>query len=333
MRWGCVLFPQNGLPELCRNYFSKMKITPAIESEFYFSKVYVIESLPAGERKTGTNIFNDIIERRTWQNPDLKAELLAPQTRAEFVQSLEKIRHEVEEGEALPFIHFEIHGFPDGFSLASGEDFTWKELYPHLKMLNFLTRNNLFVSLATCFGAHIFSVVNPLQTAPFYGYVGTWERVGDRDLEADFTEFFNEMLSSLSMTKAIKRLNQSAGAATNRYTVFHAEGLFDLIYDERYMKQVMTAEGFERRVDEFFVATMKRTPDYFLRLSIPEIRAAIRRSFFKMQDPLRLMVRQVFLIKDLPAEGINSIYNEMETALRAGRKEAAAVPPFLPDGS
>lgn len=306
-----------------------MKITLALESEFYFSKVYVIESLPLGERRTGTNIFTDIIERKTWQNPVLKAELLAPQTRIEFVQCLEKIRCEIETGEAWPFIHFEIHGSPDGFSLANGEDFTWEELYPHLKMLNFLTRNNLFVSLATCFGAHIFNVVNPLQTAPFYGYVGSWETVGDRDLEADFTEFFKVFLSSSSMTKAIERLNQSAGEATNRYTVFHAEGLFDLIYDERYMKQVMTAEGFERRVNEFFAHFLKTRSDYFLRLSIPEIRAAIRRSFFKMQDSLRLQVRQVFLIKDLPPEGISSIYNEMEAALWAGRKEAAAVPQYV----
>lgn len=307
--------------EGCRNFtetnFCKMKISPAIESEFYFSKVYVIESLPQGERKTGTNFYTDIIERKTWQNPDLKAELLTPQNRREFVQSLEKIRHEIESGEAWPFIHFEIHGYTDGFSLGNGEDFTWKELYPHLKMLNLLNRNNLFVSLATCFGAHIFSVVNPLQTAPFYGYVGTWDKIGDRDLETDFTEFFKEMLSSSSMTKAIQRLNENSGEVGSRYTVFHAEGLFDFIYDERYMKQVMTAEGFERRVDEFFEVTMKRMPEYFLRLSIPEIRAAIRRSFFKMQDPLRLMVRQVFLIKDLPAEGFSSIYNEIETGLRA----------------
>jgi hypothetical protein len=294
-----------------------MKISPSIESEFYFSKVYVIESLSPNERKTGTNIYSDIIERKTWQNPDLKAELLTPKNRKEFVRSLEQIRCEVEGGEAWPFIHFEIHGSTDGLSLANGEDFTWKELYPHLKMLNLLNRNNLFVSLATCYGAHIFDVVNPLQTAPFYGYVGTWNKIGDRDLEVDFTEFFKEFLSSSSMTKAIQRLNENTGEKDSRYTVFHAEGLFDLIYDELYMKQVMTTAGFERRVDEFFKVTMKRAPEYFLRLSIPEIRAAIRRSFFKMQDPLRLLVRQVFLIKDLPADAYKSIYNEIETALQA----------------
>jgi hypothetical protein len=65
--------------------------------------------------------------------------------------------------ERLLYLHFEMHGCREGLMLNSGELLSWEELYQYFVLINSRLQNQLFVSLATCFGAYIINSVDPTK--------------------------------------------------------------------------------------------------------------------------------------------------------------------------
>lgn len=88
--------------------------------------IIVIESLPANERKTGTELYNDIIVRSTEfykKQNDLKNQFYSVESKAAFLDILTNI-DSVEPGLML---HIETHGSEDktGLTLADSSKVLW----------------------------------------------------------------------------------------------------------------------------------------------------------------------------------------------------------------
>ena len=86
-----------------------LKENRAMKSEFYVSKIFVIESLTEDDRHTGTSLYEDIIERSLIRKPKLGCKLMRPGGYTEFVNCLDEVLQEAKLSDGFPYIHFEIH--------------------------------------------------------------------------------------------------------------------------------------------------------------------------------------------------------------------------------
>ena len=78
-----------------------------------------------------------------------------------------------------------------------------------LRNLNIKSKNNLFISLATCYGGHLLKIYKPWETCPFFGYIGPSELVYNLDLEASYSAFFETLLTENDFSKAIEKLQNT----------------------------------------------------------------------------------------------------------------------------
>jgi hypothetical protein len=243
----------------------------------YFNKVYVMQSLRIDDRLTGQELFDDIIRWRT--SDSMVAELLNIQSKIDLFIQLDNIAQSIGAG-LFPLIHFETHGFKEGIQLGNGEDVTWQELIPSIRHINTRTKNNLFISMASCQGGNIQFCVKVTEPSPFRGFIGPMQDVGDLDVLNSYSSFFNVLLMENDVEKAIIALNANSGLT--QYHHMNAEAFFDAAWT--YQKKVAQSNpNHENELVEYILTEqLNRRPDIL--------------SFYKTKDRLiesvRLFIRQ-----------------------------------------
>ena len=217
--------------------------------ELEFSKIFVIESLRAKDFKTGQSLFNDIIKRRLEQR-DLydSCELMMPNSKNEFFECFEKIKNQSIYKPVNPIIHLEIHGNEDGLELNNNEIITWNELQFRLIEINVISKNNLFITMATCFGGHIYKVIKPNFRCPFWGFVGAFEEVFMDDILDNYGAFYDEFLQSLDFNQAVLALNYSNENHQSKFNFQNTQHIFNEAY-KNYEQKYLTEEVIEKRLN------------------------------------------------------------------------------------
>jgi hypothetical protein len=174
--------------------------------QFYFNKVFVIESLPVYESRIGKNLHDDTIRPRTWQHSVLKSEYIYVSDADELFQVLTKIEAQVAESLMLPYIHFEMHGSMQGLHLQQNV-VTWHEVTAYLRNINIATRNNLMLSFATCYGNEIHKLVDFNDRAPFFGFIAPTSLVSITTVKNGFDIFFTKLFTGQGFRDAYDALN------------------------------------------------------------------------------------------------------------------------------
>ncbi|WP_233897209.1 hypothetical protein [Tenacibaculum piscium] len=262
---------------------------------FKFNKIQVIESLPNNE-KSGTDLFNDIISRKKdFFYPKLKTELSNPSTKKEFIECLNKIKNNLIENGICPIIHFEIHGSNDkkGLILSSGEFLSWKELVIYISEINLLTRNNLFITFAVCYGANFLKEIKINEPSPYWGFIGSFKELTFEDLTIRYEEFYNEFLISLDLTKSISRLHNSNPSIPSSYEFINSEMTFNTIYEKYYNEQFSNEKIKERALETaietgIIFNTKNEEQDYIERF---------KKELLKTKDKYRKEDEKIFLMK------------------------------------
>jgi hypothetical protein len=77
---------------------------------FRFNKIYIVESLPEHDEKTGSELYNDVVRWKSFNNPNLKSELISPNNKIEWKSFIDKVLSECAQDGILPLVHFEVHG-------------------------------------------------------------------------------------------------------------------------------------------------------------------------------------------------------------------------------
>lgn len=216
-----------------------------------YSNVYVIESLKDGERKTGTELYNDIIRRRMEQkNLAGNCELIDNiEEKVQFFAAMEKIIDDEKNLLANPIIHFEMHGGKQGLELANGDFITWQELQFFLVQINGICGNNLFITMASCFGGYVYTAINPSFISPFWGFIGPFEEVGENEIMANYGAFYNEFLQSSDFQAAEQALHASNPATFSRFRLHNTELVFEKAY-RNYEVFHLKPERIEERLDQ-----------------------------------------------------------------------------------
>jgi len=221
--------------------------------QFEFNYIYIVDSLGADELQTASDLYNDIVRWRLMRIGFVQCEQIHVFDKQQFLALLATIIAKVRSGGHFPFIHLEIHGCKEGLGLQSGELVTWEDLTKSLREINILLRNNLFLSMATCYSGYIIGEILPSQPAPFFACIATWEELSGDDIMTSFQSFFDFILSvkppqRINMNEAVEILNGSSERPW-RYYFYNSELLFERIFSE-YEKDLWDQRKFSMRVKD-----------------------------------------------------------------------------------
>lgn len=248
---------------------------------FNINCVYVIESLKDNEFKTGTHLMNDIIRYRAEQL-GIRAGLITVNSKQSLFEALNVIKENLTNSNLFPYIHFEIHGCKTGFEMSSGELVVWDDIYSSFVEINYTLKNKLLVSLATCYGAYIFNIMDPLKRAPFYAYIAPVGVVLSGNLERDFTEYFDVLLTTRSFNSALEALNRISPEVP--YMYHSCDLLFDYL-EPRLREEYQTKHSIRKKFKDLFIQTT--SPNFDRKYNRKQSRAYLREHIRKTPRALK----------------------------------------------
>lgn len=219
--------------------------------QIHFNRIYIIESLDLNDTKTGTNVHNDLLRYQEVNHPDFKSILKIPVNKQEWNQVFDEIFEDCKRNENAPIIHFEVHGSEDkdGLVLTSGELLSWEELYRNLVPINIAIKNELFITMAVCYGTFFLLSTRFDRPTAFRGIVGSFDEIGENDLVIRYEAFYQELFNSFDLNKSYERLVASNPDIPNSYTCLSAEYVFARTYIE-YEKNECTDFALKKRAEE-----------------------------------------------------------------------------------
>jgi len=213
-----------------------------------YNGIVVIQSLPDDEKQTGTMLYDDIIARRCDQIGHGKY-FYNPSSKNDLIEALNTICNNVLYDDLLPILHFELHGSEHGLVLKNGDHVLWKELQEYCRLINIKTKNQLIITLATCWGSSIWEMIDIGVPAPYWGYIGPREKIGVGDVMLDFGEFYDCLLTEQSWDKALERLVENGNR--QKYIYLHCKGIFEYYVEKNYKGTTINKyETFKRLVGQ-----------------------------------------------------------------------------------
>lgn len=223
----------------------------------YLNKLWIIESLPEGDLKTGTRLIERFQDNGASGHQALSVALEQPASKDELLAVLNTICGEASIGR-YPMLHFECHGSMDGLATANGDHVKWEELKEPLVNINRACRMNLVVLLAACRGIWLIETAKSMDYAPFWAVIGPEHEVSAGSVATDFAAFYRAFFKSLNGDAAILALNR--GSEKKRtYHFASAAALFCRAYRE-YHNTYCIGRGRKERV-EHLTSELMRLPD------------------------------------------------------------------------
>jgi len=232
-------------------------------TSFSFDSVAIIESIPSGELKTGTELFETVLAPAYTANPRFVYELYHARSAQQFLGILETIRRDAERFHHSPIVHIETHGDKEGISLSNGEAVSWAQVAPALTKINTLSRMNLLVVAAMCHGWHMVDLLRPVERAPAFGIVGTEETVAAGELFETMQRFYRVLLGLGDFRADMDAANEGVSYEGWRFKMEGAE-LWLCRAFKHYIESMTTEETLAERVNRM-VADVARAQNLDLR--------------------------------------------------------------------
>ena len=217
---------------------------------FRFNKIYVVESLQ-DERQTGKELYDDIINRRSYYHSALATEFVKVLSLEDWNNTIEKIVQETKDNHVIPILHFELHGSSnhDGLVLAEGDLIPWRDFVSDMRRINIETQNNLFITMGICFGMDILYYTSLEEPSPFWGIIGSLYALQNDDIYIRYSEFYDEFLQSFDITKSLLCLFKANPNSPQEYSFVNAPELFRMIY-KNYLKTQFTSDAIKKRISD-----------------------------------------------------------------------------------
>lgn len=193
--------------------------------------IIVIESLPDDELHTGTNLYNDLLRFKHFQNKESFADLKSVHNKEEFVRVFQNISETLEEDTMLS-LHIEAHGGEAGLQLASREIVTWKELHALLRPINIALMGLLPVAIATCYSFPFTWSIDITQRASFKTVVFTKRDMTTDEIERGFQAYYEHFANLLDFQKGLGAIQNEINEGDPHWSPFQmmvADWAFDQI--------------------------------------------------------------------------------------------------------
>ena len=187
-------------------------------------KIFVIESLEDGDRLTGTNLYNDLINYELPLTSRLYNKIIDG---GDWYGTIEDIKENVQLGDVV-FIHLEIHGNSrgSGIVLKDGTEILFDRVCEDFRVINKKIGCNLYVTLAVCHGLFLITGLVPLKEMPFCGVIGSQEEITVKDLELRFYEFYKAFLEFNDIEFAMEELQKANSGIPSSYKYVKPEEIF-----------------------------------------------------------------------------------------------------------
>lgn len=220
----------------------------------YFNKLWVIESLPQGDLRTGKWLVEGPLVLPLSVHNNLEVEFRTPETCREFYSVLDEIFVDTNTTDSLPMIHIECHGSETGIEVASKEVVEWDGVRKQFIRINEATGLNLVVVMAACYGVHILRMAIQMDRAPFWAAIGAEKEVTAGHVESAFKAFYETFFETLSGDQALAALNHQDSERT--YHFISAEGFFLRSYCN-YYKMACRGKGKKERVESLLTRALE----------------------------------------------------------------------------
>jgi hypothetical protein len=157
-----------------------------------FNKISIVESLRESDRKTGNLLFEDINIMEVFHQKGVATEYVAIATKKELFAHIDHLIHDAKYCRIFPILQIDVHGTMDrsGIILNSGDRVIWRNLCDKLRDLNELSRGNLIVVMAACYGAHIQTGIDLFNRSPFWGVMSPVNSVTPDAIQKSLSEFY-----------------------------------------------------------------------------------------------------------------------------------------------
>ena len=282
-----------------------------MRAESKFNKIYVIESLGSKDFHAASRLYNDILKWETQQLQGLYCGLFHIKNSSELHSLFIEIAEDTKRNRKYPVLHMDFHGSKKGFSLESGENMEWEDLFPHFTEINIACRNNLLITFAACHGVYLTQIVKPTETVPFWGLIAPNKEIGQGDIDVDFKSFYEELLNSFSGDKALEKLNLGNQSATLKYSFINCVNLYRMAYSN-YHRRFCTGKNAKKRI-EALITRARSTPD-LMRVPIAELRKKFKYEIRNNEREYFEKCRKVFFMIDLYPENdarFNMMYEDV----------------------
>lgn len=266
---------------------------------FSFNKIYVIESLPEGHRRTGKELYDDLLRYQELKYPLLKVVPCWIKSKSEWDTLMNQIAEDCEQNGSHAILHLEIHGecHGQGLVMGNGDFLTYDYIRPQLERINIASHCNLFLTLAVCKGLYITSINRLSKPMPFCGILGSIDDIYEHDIVIRFNEFYDEFFTSFELAKAYKRLQEANPDLPSTYRFDHADMLFCREY-QRYINNKCNKDVIKERA-------LEAAKDDRLLLPTRQLRRKFQRDFEAQEKKTREMyfldaARNFFMLDDFP---------------------------------
>ena len=243
-------------------------------TEVRFNSIYVIESLPDGDPKTGRDLYDQVIYPATLQLPGIHTQFLSAPTSGAFLGALAEVGRNVRLYNHIPILHIEAHGSDDGIGLADGTEVTWRDLVPILGDINQACKMNLTVIAISCMGWNLTHSLMPADRAPLFMLVGPPAAMTGEDLLAATKRFYEAIAQHVDMNKGLEAMNDGQEYDTWRLKPATAEILYCRVF-RHYLDELGGIDQSEQRVDAVVANVLESRPLHPQK--IDDLRASVRR--------------------------------------------------------
>jgi len=210
-----------------------------------FNSIVVLQSLREEDRQTGREMQSVINTALLSKGQDGFAQLYNLTSKNELVFMLLSMKQQAIDDGLKPLIHFEIHGDENGFEMSNRDLVSWFDIKEIIRDINIATRNNLFISLATCYGGYFLQIFDINKPCPFFGYIGMKEIAYELDLEFSFTAFFQTLLTGGTFLEAIAAMKREVPSNAHNLSYINCNQFYNWIIQEN--AKMMADEAYKRR--------------------------------------------------------------------------------------
>ncbi|EZH73647.1 hypothetical protein ATO12_17070 [Aquimarina atlantica] len=253
----------------------------------HIGTIFIIESLKKGELKTGSELYNDTLEKHYKYYPDIKDKLIfrlfVVENRNEFFDSINYIKYNCKTTKLGILLHLEMHGGKDaGLQLSNEEIIHWKELTDYLTYINLEACNKLYICMATCYGRSIYNAMDLKQTSPFCGYISASKPIKPIEILDDYRIIYENILESHNLIMAFEKLESK-----NKSSSFFYKDT-DAVFKEVMEFTFAQIENNENAKEEYFKGVydqLKENEINRTEIEIQEVYEIVKKDFENLYYP------------------------------------------------
>lgn len=167
--------------------------------------IVIIESLEDTERLTGRELYDDCVRRKIdYQNKPFTHKYFRVSSKPELIELLKYYEQNASYISGGLLFHFEMHGDVNktGLILSDNSLITWSELVELFRPINMTTCNQLFITMATCYGRFLYKGVEPFKKSPYSGYISASKAVYPTEIIDKFSILFDQLIENGNLVGA-----------------------------------------------------------------------------------------------------------------------------------